>query len=87
MKNDKIDCLYIGGEQYKGILFNSHFIDSVSKDSNSDVEDIKSKDYFNGVLLYRGNTLISRIDQSKFGDLAYFIKKMIKGKDKLLIFL
>lgn len=82
-ENEKIDCFYIGGEQYKGILFNSHFIDSVSKDSNSDVEDIKSKDYFNGVLLYRGNTLISRIDQSKFGDLAYFVKKMIKGKDKL----
>ena len=77
---DKIDCFNICGEDYKGILFNEKFLNGITENTNFAVEDIKEKDYFNGILLYKENYLICRIGQSTFGDLSFFIKKFLNGK-------
>ena len=42
-----------------------------------DIDDIKEKDYLNGILLYKDNVLISRLNQSFLGDISFFIKKMM----------
>ena len=83
---DKIDCFNICGEDYKGILFNEKFLNGITENTNFAVEDIKEKDYFNGILLYKENYLICRIGQSTFGDLSFFIKKFLNGKKGKEIF-
>ena len=77
---ENFDCFNINGEDYKGILFNEKFVNGITENTNRDVEDIKEKDYFNGILLYKENYLICRIGQSTFGDLSFFIKKFLNGK-------
>ena len=79
-QNDKeeiINCFNIEGKDYNGILFNENFIDSISSNTNIGIEDIKEKDYLNGILLYKDNILISRLNQSFLGDVSFFIKKMM----------
>ena len=78
-KNEKniIDSFNIEGTDYNGILFNEKFIDSISSNSNIDIEEIKEKDYLNGILLYKDNILVSRLNQSFLGDTTFFIKKMM----------
>ena len=83
---EKFDCFNINGEDYKGILFNEKFVNGITENTNRDVEDIKEKDYFNGILLYKENYLICRIGQSTFGDLSFFIKKFLNGKKGREIF-
>ena len=84
---NKTNCIYIEGEEYKGILFNEEFLNSLGQNPIYNVDDLLDKDnYFNGILIYRENDLICRVDQSNFGDLSYFINKFIKGKKKSKLF-
>ena len=76
-ENTKIDCFNIDGAEYNGILFNENYIDSISSSTNMEIDDIKEKDYLNGILLYKDNILISRLNQSFLGDISFFIKKMM----------
>ena len=73
--NETIDCFDIEGGEYTGILFNEKFIDSINNNTNIFIEEIKEKNYFNGVLLYKDNVLINRMNQLTFGDINFFIKK------------
>ena len=81
-EKEKIDCLNIEGMDYEGILFNENFIDSITSNTNIGVEDIKEKDYLNGILIYKENILITRLNQHNFGDLNFFIKKMMNLSNK-----
>ena len=81
-EKDKIDCINIDGTDYEGILFNENFIDSITSNTNIGVEDIKEKDYLNGILIYKENILITRLNQQNFGDLNFFIKKMMNLNNK-----
>ena len=81
-EKDTIDCLNIDGMDYEGILFNENFIDSITSNTNIGVEDIKEKDYLNGILIYKENILITRLNQHNFGDLNFFIKKMMNLSNK-----
>ncbi len=84
---NKTNCIYIEGEEYKGILFNEEFLNSLGQNPIYNVDDLLDKDdYFNGILIYRENDLICRIDQTNFGDLSYFINKFVKGKNKSKLF-
>ena len=74
-ENEIIDCFDIEGGEYKGILFNGKFIDGINNNTNVLIEEIKEKNYFNGVLLYKDNILINRLNQLSFGDINFFIKK------------
>jgi hypothetical protein len=86
-EKEKINCFYIEGDEYKGILFNEEFLNSLGQNPINNVDDLLDKDdYFNGILIYRENDLICRIDQSNFGDLSYFINKFVKGKNKSKLF-
>ena len=76
-ENERIDCFNIDGSDYKGIIFNEKFIDSITSNTNIGIEDIKEKDYLNGILIYKDNILISRLNQAFLGDISFFIKKMI----------
>jgi hypothetical protein len=78
-----INCFNIEGSDYNGILFNEDFIDSISSNINIGIEDIKEKDYLNGILLYKNNILISRLNQTFLGDISLFVKKMMNINDKL----
>ena len=82
-KKEKIDCFNIEGSEYKGILFNENFIDSITSNTNIGIDDIKEKDYLNGILLYKDNILIRRLNQPFFGEINFFIKKMVNINDKL----
>ena len=82
MKMKKIDCINIDGSDYEGILFNENFIDSITSNTNIGVEDIKEKDYLNGILIYKDNILITRLNQQNFGNLDFFIKKIMNLSDK-----
>ena len=77
-ENNIIDSFNIEGTDYNGILFNEKFIDSISSNSSIGTEEIKEKDYLNGILLYKDNILVSRLNQSFLGDITFFIKKMMK---------
>ena len=81
-EKEKIDCLNIEGTDYEGILFNENFIDSITSNTNIGVEDIKEKDYLNGILIYKENILIIRLNQQNFGNLNFFIKKMMSLNNK-----
>ena len=80
-----IDCFDIEGTEYKGILFNEKFIDGINNNTNAFIEEIKEKNYFNGVLLYKDNILINRLNQLSFGDINFFIKKSmnINNEDEI----
>jgi hypothetical protein len=82
-EKDIIDCLNIEGSEYQGILFNENFIDSITSNTNIGVDDLKEKDYFNGVLIYKDNILITRLNQQNFGNFNYFVKKMMNLTDKI----
>lgn len=82
-KEEKIDCFNIEGSEYKGILFNENFIDSITSNTNIGIDDIKEKDYLNGILLYKDNILIRRLNQPFFGEINFFIKKLVNINDKL----
>ena len=77
-ENNIIDSFNIEGTDYNGILFNEKFLDSISSNSSIGIEEIKEKDYLNGILLYKDNILVSRLNQSFLGDITFFIKKMMK---------
>ena len=81
-ENEKIDCINIDGSDYEGILFNENFIDSITSNTNIGVEDIKEKDYLNGILIYKDNILITRLNQQNFGNLDFFIKKIMNLSEK-----
>ena len=78
-----IDCLNIEGKNYEGILFNEKFIDSITSNTNVDVEDIKEKEYLNGILIYKDNILINRLNHQNFGNFNFYIKKMMNLDDNL----
>ena len=78
-----INCFNIEGTDYNGILFNENFIDSISSNTNIGIEDIKEKDYLNGILLYKDNILINRLNQTFLGDISFFIRKMMNINDKI----
>ena len=80
-ENEVIDCFDIEGNEYKGILFDEKFIDGINNNTNITIEEIKEKDYLNGVLFYKDNILINRMNQLSFGDINFFIKKMININD------
>ena len=82
-ENEKIDCLNIEGSDYQGILFNENFIDSITSNTNIGVEDIKEKDYFNGILIYKDGILISRLNQEYLGNFNFFEKKIMHVADKM----
>ena len=84
-KEEIIDCFNIEGSEYKGILFNNNFIDGIINDNSIGIEEIKEKDYLNGILLYKDNCLICRMNQLCIGDMNYFIKKMINIDDNEII--
>ena len=76
-----IDCFDIEGSEYNGILFNEKFLDSINNTTNIAMDEIKEKDYLNGVLFYKDNILISRMNQSFLGDINFFVKKLMKIND------
>ena len=80
-KEKEIDCFDIEGNEYKGILFNEKFIDGIKNSTNITIDEIKEKDYLNGVLFYKNNILINRMNQLFFGDINFFIKKMMNIDD------
>ena len=82
-ENEKIDCINIEGSDYQGILFNENFIDSITSNTNIGVEDIKEKDYFNGILIYKDGILISRLNQEYLGNFNFFEKKIMHVADKM----
>ena len=49
------------------------------------MDEIKEKDYLNGVLFYKDNILISRMNQSFLGDINFFVKKLMKINDDIEI--
>jgi hypothetical protein len=71
ISNNDSDIVIIDNDIYKGVLFNKKYFEDKGLDMNS----------FNGILLYKENRLISRLDQSKLGDIAFFVKKFIKHDD------
>jgi hypothetical protein len=79
----RADCVYIEGtDMYKGVLFNEN-LPKLLRDSYSfNVDDLDESEIFNGVLLYRNNRLICRLEQHKLGDISYFIKKYEKMRIK-----
>jgi len=81
--DEKINSFNIEGIDYNGILFNEDFIDSISSNTDIGIEDIKEKDYLNGILLYKNNILICRLNQSFFGDISFFIKKIMNINNDL----
>ena len=74
-EKEMVNCFNIEGSEYNGILFNEIFIDNISSCTNTRIDDIKEKDYLNGILLYKDNYLISRLNQSFLGDISFFVKK------------
>ena len=82
-EEEKIDCFNVEGSEYKGILFNENFIDSITSNTNMGIDDIKEKDYLNGILLYKDNILINRLNQPFIGDISFFIKKMVNINDNI----
>ena len=81
-ENDKtIDCFDVEGSEYNGILFNEKFLDSINNSTNIAMDEIKEKDYLNGVLFYKDNILVSRMNQSFLGDINFFVKKLMKIND------
>ena len=81
--DEKINSFNIEGIDYNGILFNEDFIDSIYSNTDIGIEDIKEKDYLNGILLYKNNILICRLNQSFFGDISFFIKKIMNINNDL----
>jgi hypothetical protein len=65
------DIALIDNEIYKGVIFNKSFFNNLKLESN----------FFNGILLYKDKRLISRFEQSKLGDISFFVKKFIKHDD------
>ena len=84
-KEEIINCFNIEGSEYKGILFNNKFIDEIINDNSIEIEEIKEKDYLNGILFYKDNCLICRMNQLFIGDMNCFIKKMININDNQII--
>ena len=82
-ENKIIDCFDIEGSEYNGILFNEKFIDGINNNTNIKIEEIKEKDYLNGVLFYKDNILISRMNQFFLGDINFFVKKLMKINDDI----
>ena len=85
-ENEKINCLNIEGKEgigYQGILFNENFIDSITSNTNIGVEDIKEKDYLNGILIYKDGILVKRLNQHNFGDFNFFVKKIMNVTNKI----
>ena len=80
-KNKVIDCFDIEGSEYKGILFNEKFVDGINNTTSIAIDDIKEKDYFNGVLFYKDNVLVCRMNQLFFGDINFFVKKIMNLND------
>ena len=80
-KDELIDCFNIEGNEYNGILFNEKFIDGMNNNTNINIEEIKEKDYLNGVLFYKDNVLINRMNQISIGDINFFIKKLMNIND------
>lgn len=76
-------ALIIDGRHYKGILFNDEHLNSLIR-SNIAGGEYYSKELNNGVLLYRNNKLVSRFDQSKFGDICYLLNKLSEDKDEVI---
>jgi hypothetical protein len=63
---------------YKGVLFNQKFLKKIQLESSYDNCIVNSTCVYNGVLLYCNNRLISRLDQMKFGEICFFLKKFEK---------
>ena len=80
-ENKIIDCFDLEGSEYKGILFNEKFIDGINNNTNIAIDSIKEKDYLNGVLFYKDNILVNRMNQCFLGDINFFIKKIMNIKD------
>ena len=80
-ENKIIDCFDLEGSEYKGILFNEKFIDGINNNTNIAIDAIKEKDYLNGVLFYKDNVLVNRMNQFFLGDINFFIKKIMNIKD------
>jgi len=77
------DCMLIDGEIYKGILMNENYFETLSKSDNFNFETtFDEKDIFNGILLYRNNRLVCRLEQNKLGDISFFIRKYEKLSKK-----
>jgi hypothetical protein len=71
----------IDGNKYKGIIFNKKYYDYIISQQNFITDNYENENLFNGILLYSKNRLICRYNQQKFGDICYFIKKLIKYDD------
>ena len=82
-ENKIIDCFDLEGSEYNGILFNEKFIDGINNNTNIKIEEIKEKDYLNGVLFYKDNILLSRMNQFFLGDISFFVKKIMKINDDI----
>jgi len=77
------DCMFIDGEIYKGILMNENYFETLSKSNNFNFETtFEEKDIFNGILLYRNNRIVCRLEQNKLGDISFFIRKYEKLSKK-----
>jgi hypothetical protein len=63
---------------YKGVLFNEKFLKKIIIESSYDNCIVNSNSIHNGVILYCNNRLISRLDQMKFGEICFFLKKFEK---------
>lgn len=63
---------------YKGILFNEKFLRKIQMESSYENCVVNSNCVNNGILLYCNNRLISRLDQMKFGEICFFLKKFEK---------
>ena len=85
LKSDEKPCdaIAIDNQVYKGILFNGKYFENIIKESTYENIIIQSKNIFNGILFYSNNRLISRMDQNKFGEINFFVKKYEKLQKKI----
>ncbi len=77
------NAILIDNEIYKGIFFNENFLQNVKKESLYENILLQNDCVFNGILFYCDNRLVSRMDQNRLGEVAFFIKKMEKMHKKL----
>lgn len=79
LKSDfqQVNELIVEGDSYKGFLFNESFFNNYIKSSVFE-KNFDEKEVFNGVLLYQNNKLVSRYDQTKLGDIYYYVNRYQK---------
>ena len=79
----KSEAIICDGEIYKGFIFNCSFIEKMLNNENFS-KIATEQELNNGLLIYIDNKLVCRNEQSKLGDIYFFVEKIEKAKGKSL---